>query len=195
MSEMHEVTTVTRRPDEPSPHSQRLSNGGASFVGDANDKNNNQDKSNKNVKRAKLPPPPTLPKSKRQLNGIDKDNNNRRDNREGLTINDATSRSPWAVKSMEIVGEVRNSLPKTNRTTLSTNCDKGQPAAHGDGATVYATISAVDDGEMDCDTEHAHSRTSTEYHTGKSSLVLLQSLSHTKCTMSFIQSTVSPCYF
>lgn len=173
MSEMHEVTTAIRGPNTELPHPPRLSNGFQSIqangVGDANDKNNNQEKSNKNVlKKAQVPPTPP-PKSKRQSNGIDTDNKNRSDNNEGDAINEAVSRPPLPVQSLRIDGGVQKSLPKTNRSTLSTIRDKGQAATHEDGATVCTAITAdVNVAKTNCDTESTHSRTSNECHNGKS---------------------------
>lgn len=174
MSKMHEVKTAIRAPNTELPHPQRLSNGFQSSqtngVGDANDKNNNQEKSNKNVlkKAQKPPPPPTLPKSKRQSNGIDRDSKNRSDNSAGDPTNEAEA---LPLQSLSTDGSVQKSLPKTNRSTLSTVRDKGQAATHEDGATVCSAIIAVNVAETNCDTESAHSRTSHECHNGKSLLV------------------------
>lgn len=174
---MHEVKTAIRGPNAELPHPQRLSNGFQSTqtngVGDANDKNNNQEKTNKNVLKTaqKPPPPPTLPKTKRQSNGIDRDNKNRSDNSEGDPTNEAVSRAALPLQSLSTDGGVQKSLPKTNRSTLSTICDKGQAATHEDGATVCTAITAVNVAEANCDTDSTHSRTSNECHNGKSLLV------------------------
>lgn len=172
MSEMHEVTTAIRGPNTELPHPQRLSNGFQSIqtngVGDANDKNNNQEKSNKNVLKKAQVPPPLPPKSKRQSNGIDNDNKNRSDNIEGDPIIEAVSASSLPVQSVKIDGGVQKSLPKTNRSTLSSIRDKGQAATHEDGASVCTAITAVNVAKTNCDTESAHSRTSNECHNGKS---------------------------
>lgn len=185
MSETHEVTTLIRGPNTELPHPQRTSNGYHTTqsigVGDANDKNNNQEKSSKNVLKKAQVPPPTLPKSNRPSpNGIDRDDTNRPDNCRGRTLNEAASRPPSAVSSPGIVDDVQKSLPKTNRSTLSTIRAKGQPTTHEDGATVRATNTAVNDSEANCSIETTHSRTSND--NGKSALVPLpHSFRHTTC--------------
>lgn len=180
MSQMHEVTSASRRSNAELPHPQRLPNGlhatQSTDVGESNDKNNNQEKLNKNVLKKAQVPPPTLPKTKRPSNSIDKDDTNRRDNIGGNTINEATSRPPTAMNSMGMVDDVQRSLPKTNRSTLSIIRDKGQLATHEDGATVCATMTAAaaaNDSQANCRTETTHSRTSNECHNGKCALILL----------------------
>lgn len=172
MSKMHEVTTAIRGPNTELPHPHRLSNGFQStqsiVVDEANDKNNNQQTSNKNVlKKTQVFSPQSQPESNQTSNRIDKDNDNRRDNSADQTIDDVATKSTSAVKSLR--NDVLKSLPKANRSTLSVFRDKGQPIAHKDGATVRATIIAVNDSKTNCNTETTLSRTSNECHNGKSS--------------------------
>lgn len=163
MSEMHEVTTVIRRQNTEFPHPQRLPNGlqSTQSIGadGANDKNNNQEKSHKNVlKTVQVPSTPYKSKS----NGIDIVNdNNHRDNDGGIAM------------ISQRIGAVVQSLPKTNRSTLNTIHNKGHSAIYEDGDTARATVDAINDNKTNCGAEPTHSRISNECHYGKSPRISL----------------------
>lgn len=173
MSRMHEVTTVIRRPNAESPHPQRLSNGcpasQLSGVGDANDTNNNDEKSNKIVlTKAPKVPPPTLPKSKRTPSGVEKDDRNLPYTRGDNTTSEVTSRSQSVASSLEMIGDVRNSLPMANRSTSNTIRDKIQPAKNEESAANRTTnTNAVNDSNTKCSAVTSPSWISNECHNGK----------------------------
>lgn len=167
MSEMHEVPIVIRRPTTESPQSQELpSDCRTSYsidADDANDTNNNDGKPNKNV--LKTAPATALPR----FNHINRVDTNRRDNIGANAIIEPASRLPSTIKLQGIDIDGQHLLPKTNRSTLNTIREKGQPTTHEDGATAhfYNTNAAVTS-STNCDTEHTHSRSSNKCHHGKS---------------------------
>lgn len=165
MSEMHEVTTVIRRPTSELP--QRLLNGyqSTNTRSNQNDDNNNKDKSNNNVNksvpRKSIPPtpPPKLTKSKKLTSA--------------KCVESSITSLATPVQSISNGSKAIDEHDESN--TIS---DKGQTVISDDDDNIAATanVAAAIDAAVDIaneddagerDKESSLSRTSNNCHSGE----------------------------